>query len=45
MIGYTDETGFHAENLIGLWYKLGDKEAFMNDLRSAVNERLGKTRE
>ncbi|WP_319577983.1 nitrophenyl compound nitroreductase subunit ArsF family protein [uncultured Methanospirillum sp.] len=42
MIGYTNETGFHAENQIGLWYTLGDKEGFMNDLRSAVYERLGR---
>ena len=40
MIGYTNETGFHAENLIGLWYKLGDKEAFMEELKGTLNERL-----
>ena len=41
MIGYTNETGFHAENQIGLWYKLGDKEAFMEELKGTLNERLG----
>lgn len=40
MMGYTNETGFHAENQIGIWYKLGDKEAFREELVQAVNERL-----
>jgi len=43
MIGYTNETGFHAENLIGLWYKLGDKEVFTSDLRRIVHDRLENT--
>jgi len=41
MIGYTNETGFHAENQIGLWYKLGDKEAFIEELEGALNHQLG----
>jgi len=41
MIGYTDETGFHAENQIGLWYKLGDKEAFADELEETLNKKLG----
>lgn len=31
---------FHAENIVGLWYKIGDKQAFMDELSRAVNERL-----
>ena len=42
MIGYMDETGFHADNLVGLWYKIGDEQAFRDELSRAVNERLEK---
>lgn len=42
MIGYTNETGFHAENQIQLWYKLGDKEAFMKELRNTLDEMLDR---
>lgn len=41
MIGHTNKTGFHAENQIGLWYTLGDKEAFMNELNITLNKRFG----
>jgi hypothetical protein len=40
MIGYTNETGFHADNLIGLWYKLGDNEVFREELGYMLNESL-----
>lgn len=40
MIGYSDETGFHAENQIQLWYKLGDKEVFGEELSGAIGVRL-----
>lgn len=40
MIGYTDDTGFHAENQIQLWYKLGDKKAFGDELSGAIRVRL-----
>lgn len=40
MIGYTDDSGFHAENQIKLWYKIGDKQAFMQELKDAIEERL-----
>lgn len=42
MVGYMDETGFHAENLVSLWYKLGDTEEFRNELSREINQRLGK---
>jgi len=40
MIGYTDEAGFHAENQIQLWYKLGDKIAFGEELSGVIRKRL-----
>lgn len=40
MIGYTDEAGFHAENQIQLWYKLGDKIAFREELSGVIRKRL-----
>lgn len=40
MIGYTNETGFHAENQIGLWYKLGDKEAFADELEETLRKKM-----
>ncbi|WP_181391782.1 hypothetical protein [Methanospirillum lacunae] len=41
MIGYTNDTGFQAENQIGLWYKLRDKADFMNDLKITLGKRFG----
>lgn len=40
MIGYIDDTGFHAENQIQLWYKLGDKKAFGEELSRAIIDRM-----
>ncbi|HOJ95861.1 MAG TPA: nitrophenyl compound nitroreductase subunit ArsF family protein [Methanospirillum sp.] len=40
MIGYSDETGFHAENLIQLWYKLDDKKAFSDELSGTIRKKL-----
>lgn len=40
MIGYSDKTGFHAENQIQLWYKLGDKKAFGEELSRAIIDRM-----
>lgn len=40
MIGYIDDTGFHAENQIQLWYKLGDKIAFGEELSGVIRKRL-----
>ncbi|MBN1167711.1 MAG: hypothetical protein JXA44_11370 [Methanospirillaceae archaeon] len=40
MIGYTDETGFHWENLITLWYKLGDKDAFHEELTRVIRQKM-----
>lgn len=41
MIGFRNETGFHVEKQTSLWKILGDKGAFMNELRNTLNERLG----
>jgi hypothetical protein len=40
MIGYIDDTGFHAENQIQLWYKLSDKKAFGEELSRAIIDRM-----
>ena len=39
-IGVYDEKGFHAENDRGIWYKLNDKEAFINYLKNLIEKRL-----
>lgn len=45
MIGYSDETGFHAENQISLWYKLEDKQAFGDELSKAIREKMNQRNE
>lgn len=39
-IGVYDENGFHAENDQQIWYKLQDKEAFIQYLKELIDKRL-----
>jgi hypothetical protein len=39
-IGVYDENGFHADNDKGIWYKLNDKEAFIDYLKNIIEKRL-----
>ena len=39
-IGIYDENGFHAENDQKIWYKLDDKESFINYLKDLIEKRL-----
>jgi hypothetical protein len=39
-VGIYDENGFRAENDQGIWYKLGDKEAFIDYLKNLIEKRL-----
>lgn len=40
MIGVTDSSGFHKEEDLKVWYKVGNKEEFMTYLKSLLNKRL-----
>ncbi|MBT4174265.1 hypothetical protein HOC80_04770 [archaeon] len=39
-IGIYDENGFRAENDQGIWYKLNDKEEFIDYLKNLIEKRL-----
>jgi len=39
-IGVYDDNGFHAENDVGIWYRLSDKEAFISYLKNLIEKRL-----
>ncbi len=39
-LGIYDESGFHAEQNVKVWYKLDDKDGFMNYLKEVVDKRL-----
>ncbi|MFH0968349.1 MAG: nitrophenyl compound nitroreductase subunit ArsF family protein [Methanobacteriota archaeon] len=40
MIGVTDTTGFHKEENIKAWYKVGNKDEFMTYLKDILDKRL-----
>lgn len=40
MIGVTDATGFHKEENIKVWYKVGNKDEFMTYLKDLLDKRL-----
>ncbi|MDD1724237.1 MAG: nitrophenyl compound nitroreductase subunit ArsF family protein [Methanospirillum sp.] len=40
MIGVTDTTGFHKEENIKVWYKVGNKDEFMTYLKDLLDKRL-----
>ena len=40
MIGVTDPTGFHKEENIKVWYKVGNKDEFMTYLKDILDKRL-----
>lgn len=40
MIGVTDATGFHKEENVKVWYKVGDKDEFMTYLKDILDKRL-----
>jgi len=39
-IGVYDETGFHKEQNINVWYKLGNKDEYMAYLKDVIDRRL-----
>lgn len=40
MIGVTNATGFHKEENIKVWYKVGNKDEFMTYLKDLLDKRL-----
>ena len=40
MIGVTDATGFHKEENVKVWYKVGKKDEFMTYLKALLDKRL-----
>ena len=40
MIGVTDASGFHKEEDIKVWYKVGNKDEFMTYLKDLLDKRL-----
>ncbi|OQA55617.1 MAG: hypothetical protein BWY45_02124 [Euryarchaeota archaeon ADurb.Bin294] len=40
MIGVTDPSGFHKEEDIKVWYKVGNKDEFMTYLKDLLDKRL-----
>jgi hypothetical protein len=40
MIGVTDPSGFHKEEDIKVWYKVGNKDDFMTYLKNLLDKRL-----
>ena len=41
-IGVYDENGFHAEQNIDVWYKIRDKDAYMEYLKGVLEAKLGR---
>lgn len=41
-IGVYDKTGFHKEENVNVWYKIGDKRGYMDYLKQVLDEKLGK---
>ncbi|KUG14357.1 hypothetical protein ASZ90_016005 [hydrocarbon metagenome] len=39
-IGVYDKDGFHKEENVNVWYKIGDKEEYMTYLRGVIEKRL-----
>lgn len=39
-LGVYDETGFHPEENVNVWYKIKDKEQYMSYLKSLIEKRL-----
>ena len=39
-IGVYDKDGFHKEENVNVWYKIGDKEEYMTYLRGVIKKRL-----
>jgi hypothetical protein len=39
-IGVYDETGFHKEENLNVWYKLGNKDEYMAYLKDVIDRRL-----
>jgi len=39
-IGVIDGDGFHKEQIIKVWYKLGDKDEYMTYLKEVIEKRL-----
>lgn len=39
-LGVYDETGFHAEQNINVWYKINDKQAYMDYFKGVIEKRL-----
>ncbi len=40
MIGVTNDTGFHKEVDVKVWYKTGNKDEFMTYLKELLDRRL-----
>ena len=40
MIGVTDASGFHKENDLKVWYKVGNKDEFVSYLKDLIDKRL-----
>lgn len=40
MIGVTDVSGFHKEDNVKVWYKVGNKDEFMTYLKELLDKRL-----
>ena len=39
-IGVYDKDGFHKEENVNVWYKIGDKEAYLAYLKEVIDKRL-----
>jgi hypothetical protein len=39
-LGIYDDSGFHAEQNINVWYKINDKQAYMDYLKGVIEKRL-----
>ena len=39
-IGVYDKDGFHKEENVNVWYKIGDKEAYLAYLKGVIEKRM-----